>query len=262
MPFRPTLFAATLAALGPGAAQAYTLHVLHINDFHSRIESINAFEFDVLGGGRGGRGVLRWRRPAPDRDQRAPRRAHRRRRERRGAERGRRLPGVAVLHRVHRAGRGGDAEPHRVRCDGLRQPRVRPRAGAAGEVHRDGRVSGDLGQRRRLRRQSAGAARRRPPRPRHRWRAGRDPRRDDARHRRDRLARPDCELPRPGRVPDRQGGGARRRRASKRSSCSATLASSTTSGWSRRCPGSTRWSAATPTRCSRTSTRTLPSSTR
>ena len=44
MPFRPTVFAASLAALGPGAAQAYTLHVLHINDFHSRIESINAFE--------------------------------------------------------------------------------------------------------------------------------------------------------------------------------------------------------------------------
>ncbi len=38
MPFRPTVFAASLAALGPGAAQAYTLHVLHINDFHSRIE--------------------------------------------------------------------------------------------------------------------------------------------------------------------------------------------------------------------------------
>ena len=75
MPFRPTVFAASLAALGPGAAQAYTLHVLHINDFHSRIESINAFEFDVLGGGRGRWRMLRGRGPAPDGDQRAARRA-------------------------------------------------------------------------------------------------------------------------------------------------------------------------------------------
>ena len=31
-----------IAAAGP--VQAFTLHVLHFNDFHSRIESINAFD--------------------------------------------------------------------------------------------------------------------------------------------------------------------------------------------------------------------------
>ena len=40
---RPLLLATTLA-LEPGGAHAFTLHVLHINDFHSRIEAINAFD--------------------------------------------------------------------------------------------------------------------------------------------------------------------------------------------------------------------------
>ena len=48
MPLRPTPLAAVLAAtsvfFAAGPAQAFTLHVLHFNDFHSRIESINAFD--------------------------------------------------------------------------------------------------------------------------------------------------------------------------------------------------------------------------
>lgn len=43
---RPLLFgsAATALALAAGTADAFTLNVLHFNDFHSRIESINAFD--------------------------------------------------------------------------------------------------------------------------------------------------------------------------------------------------------------------------
>jgi 5'-nucleotidase len=48
MPLRTTPLAAVLAAtsalFAAGAAQAFTLHVLHFNDWHSRIESINAFD--------------------------------------------------------------------------------------------------------------------------------------------------------------------------------------------------------------------------
>ena len=72
----------------------------------------------------------------------------------------RRLPGLALLHHLFRPGRGRDAEPHRPRRHGLRQPRVRPRPRAAGQVHRDRRLPGHLRQRRRLRRQPARAARR------------------------------------------------------------------------------------------------------
>jgi 5'-nucleotidase len=39
---RPFLAAALTLAAGP--AGAFTLHILHVNDFHSRIESINAFD--------------------------------------------------------------------------------------------------------------------------------------------------------------------------------------------------------------------------
>lgn len=38
------LLAAAALALTSGGARAFTLHVLHFNDFHSRIESINAFD--------------------------------------------------------------------------------------------------------------------------------------------------------------------------------------------------------------------------
>ncbi len=45
MTFRSTLLAgAALGVLAAPAAGAFTLHVLHINDFHSRIESVNGFD--------------------------------------------------------------------------------------------------------------------------------------------------------------------------------------------------------------------------
>ena len=44
MPLRPLMLATIALAAAPLAAQAFTLHVLHINDFHSRIEAINAFD--------------------------------------------------------------------------------------------------------------------------------------------------------------------------------------------------------------------------
>jgi 5'-nucleotidase / UDP-sugar diphosphatase len=49
MLLRPLLLTPLLAALGAGGAQAFTLHILHFNDFHSRIESINAFESTCSG---------------------------------------------------------------------------------------------------------------------------------------------------------------------------------------------------------------------
>ena len=48
MPLRPIFVAGPLLALLGGAAQAFTLDVLHFNDFHSRVELINAFDFDLL----------------------------------------------------------------------------------------------------------------------------------------------------------------------------------------------------------------------
>ena len=188
-----------------GAAQAFTLDILHFNDFHSRIESINAFELDLLGRGRGGGRVLRRRRAAEDGDRRGARR-----RSRRPAatcwcsNAGDVFQGSLFFTTYQGAGRGRDDEPHRPRRHGLRQPRVRPRAGAAGEVHRDGGVPGALRQRRRLGRQPAGAAGRGPPGARGRRREGGDPRRDHPGHRRDRLARPSVSFRDPVAVPDRR----------------------------------------------------------
>ena len=44
MPLRPIFVAGPVLALFGGAAQAFTLDVLHFNDFHSRVELINAFD--------------------------------------------------------------------------------------------------------------------------------------------------------------------------------------------------------------------------
>jgi 5'-nucleotidase len=45
MLLRIVLYASVAAsAFGAGSAQAFTLHLLHFNDFHSRIEAINAFD--------------------------------------------------------------------------------------------------------------------------------------------------------------------------------------------------------------------------
>ena len=113
MPLRPHPAATSRSPCRRPAAEAFTLDVLHFNDFHSRIESINAFELDLLGRGRGGGRVLRRRGAAEDRDRRGARRDRGRRRQRAGAERRRRVPGLAVLHHRAGAGRGRDDEPHR-----------------------------------------------------------------------------------------------------------------------------------------------------
>lgn len=44
MSIRALLASTAAMVLAGGAAQAFTLHVLHINDFHSRVQSINAFD--------------------------------------------------------------------------------------------------------------------------------------------------------------------------------------------------------------------------
>ena len=94
-------------------AQAFTLDVLHFNDFHSRVESINAFdstcsdEDEAAGDCFGGAARLKTAIDAARDGDRG------RRRQRAGAERRRRVPGLAVLHHRAGAGRGGDDEPHR-----------------------------------------------------------------------------------------------------------------------------------------------------
>ncbi|TPE48804.1 bifunctional metallophosphatase/5'-nucleotidase [Amaricoccus solimangrovi] len=49
MPVRPPLIALALLVLGTGTARAYTLEILHFNDFHSRIESINKYDSTCSG---------------------------------------------------------------------------------------------------------------------------------------------------------------------------------------------------------------------
>lgn len=44
MGLRKILMATAALVCGAGGAQAFTLHVLHINDFHSRVESINKYD--------------------------------------------------------------------------------------------------------------------------------------------------------------------------------------------------------------------------
>ena len=262
MPLRQALFASAALTLVAGAAQAFTLHVAHFNDFHSRVELINAFEFDLLRRGRDRGRMLRRRRPPRDRGEGAARRDGRQGRARHRARGRRRLPGLALLHRLFRPGRGRDAEPHRPRRHGLRQPRVRPRPRAAGQVHRDRRLPGHLRQRRRLRRQPARPPRPRPSRARGRRREGGDPRRHHARTppRSRPPARPSASAPRS--TTCAAWWPRSRPRAWTRSSSSATSAPSATRRWRRRCPASTSSSAATATRSTPTPPRTRRSSIR
>ena len=44
MSLRQAFLASVALAIPAAGAQAFTLHVVHFNDFHSRIESINAFD--------------------------------------------------------------------------------------------------------------------------------------------------------------------------------------------------------------------------
>ncbi len=53
---------ASMLAMSTAASFAdYTLNILHINDWHSRIESNNKYEFDLFGRGRGQGRMLRRR---------------------------------------------------------------------------------------------------------------------------------------------------------------------------------------------------------
>ena len=140
------------APLAAGGAQAFTLRHPALQRLPQPHRVDQRLRLDLLGRGRGRGQVLRRRGAARHRGQRArATQIEGRRRERAGARGRRRLPGLAVLHHLFRRGRGRDAEPHRPRRHGLRQPRVRPRPGAAGEVHRGRGLPGALRQRRRLR---------------------------------------------------------------------------------------------------------------
>ena len=172
--------------------------------------SINAFDFDLLGRGRGGGRMLRRRGAAEDRDRRGCARSSRAGGGNvAGARRRRRLPGLAVLHHRAGAGRGRDAERHRRST----------RWSTATTSSTSGRSRWRSSSRRPSSRCSRATSTSRATTC---WRrcaedhlvldvggekVG-DPRRDHARHRRDLLARADRELPRSGRLSDRPGRGA------------------------------------------------------
>ena len=136
--------AATLALMAGTAQAEYTLHILHTNDMHSRVEPINRFDSTCNAEGRRRRRMLRRHGPA----------RHCRRDEARGAGRcqpavagcGRPVPGVAFLHHLQGGGGGRVHGGDRLRRHGRRQPRIRRRAAEAGRVHRRGELPGDLGQ--------------------------------------------------------------------------------------------------------------------
>ncbi len=56
LPFAIAATALTLAATG---AEAFTLQILHFNDFHSRIEFDQRLRLDLFRGGRGRRRMFR-----------------------------------------------------------------------------------------------------------------------------------------------------------------------------------------------------------
>jgi 5'-nucleotidase/UDP-sugar diphosphatase len=94
------LLSASALGLSSGVALAdFTLDILHINDLHSRIESINRFDSTCSaedeGEGKCFGGVARVKTKIDER-----RRARRGGRQRAGARRGRPVPGLAVLHHL------------------------------------------------------------------------------------------------------------------------------------------------------------------
>ena len=123
---RTGLMTASILALSSGAAFAdYELNILHINDLHSRIESINKFDSTCSAEEEGKNecfgGVARLK-TAIDR----------KRQELTGKnvlllERRRQFPGLAVLHHLQGRGRGRIPQPDEVRRHDHRQPRVRRR---------------------------------------------------------------------------------------------------------------------------------------
>ena len=100
---RTGLLTASILALSSGAAFAdYELNILHINDFHSRIESINKYDStcsaeeegknECFGGVARLKTAIDQKPPGIDRQERA------------AAQRRRQFPGLAVLHDLQ--GRG------------------------------------------------------------------------------------------------------------------------------------------------------------
>ena len=165
------------------------LNILHINDWHSRIESNNKYEStcsaedegkgECIGGAA--RLVTAIAEPAQEA----------RGQERAAAQRRRQFPGLAVLHDLQGHGRSRVPEPDEVRRHDRRQPRVRRRRGRAGAVPRrwsqfpvlSANVQAGAAVEGRRPHQAVDRARCRRPEDRHR-------RRGDHRHARDRLARP------------------------------------------------------------------------
>ena len=118
----------------------YTLNILHINDFHSRIESINKFDStcsaEEEGKGECFGGAARLM-TAIDQEPQGARRP-----ERAAAQRRRQFPGLAVLHDLQGRGRSRIPQPHEVRRHDRRQPRIRRRRRRAGALPRQGAVPG------------------------------------------------------------------------------------------------------------------------
>ena len=249
-------------AIPAAGAQAFTLHVVHFNDFHSRIESINAFEFDLLGRGRDGGRVLRRRGAAGDGGRRAC---------------AREAAGENVL--VLNAGDVFQGSLFFTAYSGQAEAEMMNRIGLDAMVYGNhefdlgpeplakfieaAELPGDLRQRRRLRPTTCS---RRSPLDHLVLEVGGE-----------KVAilgaiTPDtAEISSPGptvsfRAPidylTRRGGGARGRGRGQDHPRSATSASSATRRSPRRCPGSTSSSAATATRSSPTPPRTRRSSTR
>ena len=188
------LLGATALAMGAGFAGPafadFTLNILHINDFHSRFESITGIGLELQRRGRDGKGecfggVARLK-TAIDAERAASEAAG----DTVGPAVGRRqLPGLALLHDLQVQGRHRLHEPDGLRRRRHRQPRVRRRPRGVPQVHRQRRLPD---RRRQLRRLAL-----RPParqdqgllRPRRRRREDRHHRRDHRGHARDRLAR-------------------------------------------------------------------------
>ena len=211
MPLRSVLLASA-ASLVAVQAQAFTLNILHINDFHSRIESINAFdstcsaEEEAANECFGGAARLKTAIDA------SPRRARRRRartcscstaatssRARCSSTPTRAQAELEMMNRIgYDAMAVGNHE-----FDLGPEPLAKFIDGAEFDVLSGNTVVAQQGL---LARPQGGRGARL------RRREGRGHRRDHARHRRDRLARPRRQLHRSDRVPDRQGRRARGRR--------------------------------------------------
>ena len=133
---------ASALGLSAGASFAdYTLNILHINDWHSRIESQQRVRIRPARPRRKARASASaarrgWSRRSPSARKalEGPERA--------AAQRRRQFPGLAVLHDLQGRGRSRIPQPDEVRRHDRRQPRIRRRRGRAGAVPRHDQVPG------------------------------------------------------------------------------------------------------------------------